>query len=88
MATALPSTSARSQAAMATSASSQLGTRVQAGYSSRQACARSRPVTTPSRAEITCSTTAIRLASSTTHISAYLNCAPPCRSVPQLPGSM
>ena len=37
MATALPSTSARSQAPMATSQNSQLGQRVHAGYQSRQA---------------------------------------------------
>ena len=46
-ATALPSTSARSQAATASSLSSQLGQRVQLGYQSRQHCARSLPVTTP-----------------------------------------
>ena len=48
-ATALPSTSARSQAPMATSPISQLGQRVQRGYHSRQHWARSFPVTTPKR---------------------------------------
>ena len=62
-ATALPSTSARSQAPMATSHSSQFGQRVQRGYQSRQHCARSLPVTTPRRAEMTCMKIAIRLAS-------------------------
>ena len=87
-ATALPSTSARSQAPMASSHNSQFGQRVQRGYQSRQHCARSLPVTTPSRAEITCMKIAIRLARPTTQSSPYLNCAPACRSVPQLPGSM
>ena len=87
-ATALPSTSARSQAAIADSLNSQLGQRVQRGYQSRQHCARSLPVTTPSRAEMTCMKMAIRLASPTTQSRPYLNCAPACRSVPQLPGSM
>ena len=87
-ATALPSTSAKSQAPMATSLISQLGQRVHLGYQSRQHWARSFPVTTPNRAEITCMKIAIRLASPTTHKSPYLNWAPPCRSVPQLPGSM
>ena len=62
-ATALPSTSARSQAPMATSLISQFGQRVHFGYQSRQHWARSLPVTTPSRAEITCMKMAIRLAS-------------------------
>ena len=43
-----------------------------AGYQSRQHCARSLPVTTPSRAEITCMKIAIRLARPTTHSSPYL----------------
>ena len=60
-ATALPSTSARSQAPMATSLISQFGQRVQLGYQSRQHCARSLPVTTPRRAEMTCMKIAIRL---------------------------
>ena len=46
-ATALPSTSAKSQAPMATSLISQLGQRVHWGYQSRQHWARSLPVTTP-----------------------------------------
>ena len=46
------------------------------------------PVTTPSRAEITCRKIAIRLATATTQSRPYLNCAPRGRSVPQLPGSM
>ena len=87
-ATALPSTSARSQAPMATSQNSQLGQRVQRGYQSRQHWARSLPVTTPKRAEMTCMKMAIKLARPTTQSSPYLNCAPPGRSVPQLPGSM
>ena len=72
-ATALPSTSAKSQAPMATSLISQLGQRVQRGYQSRQHCARSLPVATPRRAEMTCMKMAIRLASPTTHKSPYLN---------------
>ena len=75
-ATALPSTSARSHAPMATSLISQLGQRVQRGYQSRQHWARSLPVTTPRRAEITCMKMAIRLARPTTHSSPYLNWAP------------
>ncbi len=71
-ATALPSTSARSQAPIATSLSSQLGQRVHAGYQSRQHCARSFPVTTPKRAEMTCMKTAIRLDRPTTQSNPYL----------------
>ena len=63
MATALPSTSARSQAPMAISQNNQLGHRVQRGYQSRQHWARSFPVTTPKRAEMTCMKMAIMLAS-------------------------
>ena len=66
-ATALPRTSARSHAPIAISLSSQLGQRVHWGYQSRQHCARSFPVTTPSRAAITCMKMAIRLAKATTH---------------------
>ena len=62
-ATALPSTSARSHAPMAISQNNQLGQRVHAGYQSRQHWARSLPVTTPSRAEMTCMKIAIKLAS-------------------------
>ena len=62
-ATALPRTSARSQAPIASSLISQLGQRVHPGYQSRQHCARSLPVTTPNRAEMTCMKIAIRLAS-------------------------
>ena len=72
-ATALPSTSARSQAPMATSLNSQFGQRVQPGYQSRQHWARSLPVTTPRRAEMTCMKMAMRLARPTTHKSPYLN---------------
>ena len=72
-ATALPSTSAKSQAPIATSLISQLGQRLHLGYQSRQHWARSFPVTTPKRAEITCMKMAIRLARPTTHKSPYLN---------------
>ena len=58
---------------MATSLINQLGQRVHLGYQSRQHWARSFPVTTPNRAEITCMKIAIRLASPTTHNSPYLN---------------
>jgi len=88
MATALPSTSAKSQAPMASSQNSQLGQRVQRGYQSRQHWARSFPVATPKREEMTCMKMAIKLASPTTQRSPNLNCAPLCKSVPQLPGSM
>ena len=47
---AAPSTSARSQAAMAISHSTQRAMVMGRGYVSRQACARSRPVTMPRRA--------------------------------------
>ena len=62
-ATALPSTSARSQAPIADFAQQPVGPARPAGYQSRQHCARSLPVTTPSRAEITCMKIAMRLAS-------------------------
>ncbi len=68
-ATALPSTSARSQAPMATSHRIQLGQRVHPGYQSRQAWARSLPVTTPSLAAMICMKIAIRLATAITHSS-------------------
>ena len=87
-ATALPSDSARSVMPMAISIEIQFGQRVQRGYQSRQHWARSLPVATPSRAAITCRKMAIKLARPTTQSSPYLNCAPPARSVPQLPGSM
>ncbi len=54
---------------MAISLSSQFGQRVHRGYQSRQHWARSLPVTTPSRAEITCMKIAMRLARPTTHSS-------------------
>ena len=73
---------------MAISIDSQFGQRVQRGYQSRQHWARSLPVVTPNRAEMTCRKMAIKLAKPTTQRSPYLNCAPPARSVPQLPGSM
>ena len=41
---------------------------------------------TPSRAEMTWRIKAMKLARATTQSSPYLNCAPPARSVPQLPG--
>ena len=87
-ATALPSTSARSQAPIATSVRSQLGHRVHPGSQSREHCARSLPVTTPSRAAMTWRTIAMLLARATTQSRPYLNWAPACRSVPQLPGSI
>src|SRR5665213_4229080 len=73
MATALPSTSARSQAPIAISDDIQFGYRVHLGYQSRHACARSLPVTIPSRAARTCMKIAMTLASATTHSSPYLN---------------
>jgi len=51
---------------MAISIAIQLGQRTQFGYQSRQHWARSLPVTTPSRAAITCKNIAIRLAAPTT----------------------
>ena len=56
----VPSTSARSVAAIATSARTHKTAFTPGEYSSRQACARSCPVTTPSRAESVCKRTAIR----------------------------
>src|SRR3954466_7528257 len=73
---------------MAISHRSQLGQRVQRGYQSRQACAKSLPVTIPKRAESTCRKIAMKLAIATTHSKSYLCFAPAARSVPQLPGSM
>ena len=57
----VPTTSARSQAAIATSARAQSTKLTGREYSDRQACARSCPVTTPNLAESVWSTTAIRL---------------------------
>ena len=54
---------------MAISHSSHSGQRKIAGYQSRQACARSRPVTTPSRADSVCNSTAIRLLINSTQTS-------------------
>ena len=79
-ATALPSTSARSQAPMASSQNSQLGQRVQRGIPIAAALGQvlaGRP--RPSRAEMTCMKMAIRLARPTTQSSPYLNWAPPCQ---------
>ena len=87
-ATALPSDSAKSVAPMAISIVIQLGQRAHFGYQSRQHWAKSLPVATPNRADITCRIRAIKLASAMTQSSPYLNRAPPARSVPQLPGSM
>jgi hypothetical protein len=56
----VPSTSARSVAAMAISAKTQSTVLTGREYSARQACARSCPVTTPSRAARVCSSTAIK----------------------------
>ena len=61
-----PSTSARSQAAMAISASTQSTRRRARSNMARQAWARSMPVTMPSRADRLCSRTAIRLDISST----------------------
>ncbi len=66
----VPRISARSVAAMATSASSQSTALIGREYSARQACARSCPVTTPSRADSVWSSTAIRFDISRTQISA------------------
>ena len=64
-ATALPSDWARSVAPIAISIAIQLGQRLQFGYQSRQHCARSLPVATPSQAEMTWRMTAMKLASAT-----------------------
>ena len=66
----VPSTSARSQAAIATSAMSQRMRLTGREYSARQACARSCLVTTPSRADRVWSSTAIRFDISRTQTSA------------------
>ena len=66
----VPSTSARSVAAIATSARSQSTKLTRREYSARHAWARSWPVTTPSRAESVCRSTAIRFDISRTQTSA------------------
>ena len=57
---AAPRTSARSQAAIAISHSSQSAIVIGREYASRQAWARSRPLAMPRRADSACSTIAIR----------------------------
>ena len=66
----VPSTSARSHAAIAISAMTQSTTLTSREYSARHACARSCPVTTPSRAASVCRSTAIRFDITSTQISA------------------
>ena len=66
----VPRISARSVAAIATSASTQSTALSPREYSARQACARSCPVTTPSRAAKVCKSTAIRFDISKTQTSA------------------
>ena len=63
-----PSTSARSQAAMATSARIQSAQETRRENMERQACARSMPVTMPSRAERLWSKIAIRFDITSTQI--------------------
>ena len=57
---AAPRTSARSQAAIASSARTHNERMTGREYESRQACARSRPAAMPSRAAIACSRMAMR----------------------------
>jgi len=66
----VPTTSARSHAAMATSARTQSTKLTGREYSARHACARSWPVITPSRAERVCKITAITFDMSRTQIRA------------------
>ncbi len=88
-ATALPSTSARSQAAIAISHSSQLGQRVHARIPVAAALGQvlaghdAQP-----RGDDLQEDRHQAGDSATTQSRPYLNCAPACRSVPQLPGSM
>ena len=65
----VPTTSARSVAAIATSAWNQSRTFTGREYSARHACARSCPVINPSRAESVCKRTAIRFDIKRTQIS-------------------
>ena len=69
-ATAVPISSARSVAQTATSATSQSAMPTGFGKRARQSCARSRPVTMPSRAQSACSSIAISEEPSTTESSA------------------
>ena len=85
---AAPSTSARSQAAIASSARTHNERTTGREYQSRHAWARSRPAAMPSRAAIACSRIAIRLEIMMTLSSVYPYRAPPAMSVAQLPGSM
>jgi hypothetical protein len=66
-----PSTSARSHAAIASSHRIHSTALTAGGYRSRHAWARSRPETSPSRAERDCSRTAIRFDIRSTQMSAY-----------------
>ena len=67
---AMPKTSARSHAAIATSASKYKIKLMPFGYVSRFACARSLPRTMPSRADNPCNNNAIRLLINNTQIKA------------------
>ena len=85
---AIPNTSARSVAAMAISAKIHKMKLIGFGYASLLACAKSRPRTMPSLADKPCSSKAIKLLMSNTHINEYPNLLPPAISVAQFPGSM
>ena len=83
-----PITSARSHAAMAISHSTQSTKLTGREKWSRQAWARSRPVTIPSLSASAWSRIAMRLEIRITLSSVYPKRAPPAKSVAQLPGSM
>jgi len=83
-----PITSARSQAAMATSQRIHNATLTEAGYRSRHAWARSRPETSPSRAERLWRRIAMALDITRTQTRAYPYREPAAMSVAQFPGSM
>ena len=84
---AAPRNSATSVAIAITSAWSQRPTVPQRGNRSRHTSGNDRPVATPSLADRYWTSIAIRLAASTTHISAYPNLAPAWMLVAKLPGS-
>ena len=83
-----PITSARSQAAIAISARIHSVTPAHLPVDSRQSCAKSRSVATPSFRLRLCSRMAIRFDAMITNSSVYPNCEPPAISVAQFPGSM
>mmetsp|Transcript_6946 Transcript_6946/g.18618 ORF Transcript_6946/g.18618 Transcript_6946/m.18618 type:complete len:213 (-) Transcript_6946:99-737(-) len=84
---ATPTTSVKSVAMIASSASAHSAFAARTGYISRHTCARCFSLPMPSVDARCCSTSAMAFASSSTQMSAYPNREPASMSVAQFPGS-